>query len=175
VRSLLGSLGGNLGREITYLGAAGVDTPIWDVLAPWGKREGAGERLRTGSRSPGYPIRQVVPIGLGYSFWAHLWGVLVRRKMYLRLIRLIKTYSTFYMAIGGRDGVDGGGWVWMTCSINRTPHQLGAWGFGFAAGLTALSSLYLKSDISVLLIYLNIIQAFPCLWGSRNGWMGHGW
>jgi hypothetical protein len=80
VRSLLGSLGGNLGREISYLGAAGVDKPIWDVLAPWGKREGAGKRLRTGSRSPGYPIRQVVLVGLGFSFWAHLWAVLVRVK-----------------------------------------------------------------------------------------------
>jgi hypothetical protein len=30
-----------------------------------------------GSRSPGYPIRQAVPTGLGFSFWAHLWAVLV--------------------------------------------------------------------------------------------------
>ena len=58
--------------------------------------------------------------------------------MYLESIALIKTYSTFYMEIVGREGVDGGGWVWMTCSINRTNHQLGTWGIGFAAGLGAL-------------------------------------
>jgi hypothetical protein len=59
-----------------------------------------------GSRSPGYPIRQAVPTGLGFSFWAHLWAVLVRVKMYLELITLIKTYSTFYIAIGGRVDLD---------------------------------------------------------------------
>jgi len=127
-------LGGNLGT-------ARVDTPIWDVLAPWGKRGGVGEHLRMGSKSLGYPIRQAVPIGLGFSFWAHLWVVVVRVKMYLELITLIKTYSTFYMAIGGWEGVDGARWVWMMCSINRTNHLLGAWGISFAAGL---GSLFLK-------------------------------
>jgi hypothetical protein len=68
-------------------------------------------------------------------------------RTYLQLITLIKPYSTFYMANQGREGVDGGGWLWMTYSINRTPHQLGTWGFGFAAGLTGLGSLYLKSYI----------------------------
>jgi hypothetical protein len=76
VRSLLGSLRGNLGREILYLGAAGVETPIWDVLAPRGKREGAGERLRMGSRSPAFPIKQAVPVVLGLAFgyiWQRFW------------------------------------------------------------------------------------------------------
>ena len=50
------------------LGTVRVDTPIWDVLAPRGKREWVGERLSTGSRSPGYPIRQAVPIELGLAF-----------------------------------------------------------------------------------------------------------
>jgi hypothetical protein len=54
--------------------------------------------------------------------------------MYLQLITLIKPYSTFYMANEGREGMDAGGWLWMTCSINRTPHQLGAWGFALAVG-----------------------------------------
>jgi len=94
--------------------------------------------LKTGSRSLGYPIRQVVPIGLGFSFWVHLWVVLVRVKAYLWLITLIKTYSTSYMAIGGQEGMDAGRWVWMTCFINRTPHQLGTWGVGFVAGFTGL-------------------------------------
>jgi hypothetical protein len=34
--------------------------------------------------------------------------------MYLGLITLIKMYSTFHMAIEVREGMDGGGWVWMT-------------------------------------------------------------
>ena len=86
--------------------------------------------MRIGSRSPGYPIRQAVPTRLGFSFWA----VLVRVKMYLELITLIKTYSTFYIAIGGREGMDGGGWICMMCSINRTPHQLGAHRFAVTIG-----------------------------------------
>jgi len=40
---------------------------------------------------------------------------------------LIKTYYTFYMAIGGRKGVDGGGF--------GTNHQLGAWAVAVAVGL----------------------------------------
>jgi hypothetical protein len=48
--------------------------------------------------------------------------------MYLQLITLIKPYSIFYMANEGREGVDASGRLWMTCSINRTLHQLGAWG-----------------------------------------------
>jgi hypothetical protein len=113
-------------------------------LAPEGEREGAGERLRTGSRSPGYPIGQAVPVGLGFSFWAHLWGVLVRVKMHLRLIRLIKTYSTFYIAIGGREGVDAGEQLWMKCSINRSSHQLGACGVLGSLGL--LGSVFHRTN-----------------------------
>jgi hypothetical protein len=52
LRSLLRTLGGNLGRDILNLGVAGLDTPIWDVLAPEGKQEEVGGRLRMGSRSP---------------------------------------------------------------------------------------------------------------------------
>jgi hypothetical protein len=52
LRSLLGALGGISGGKLYILGVAGLDTPIWDVLAPEGKREEAEGRLRTGSRSP---------------------------------------------------------------------------------------------------------------------------
>ena len=37
--SLLHTLGGIFGWEISYLGVAGLDTPIWDVLAPQGEQE----------------------------------------------------------------------------------------------------------------------------------------
>jgi hypothetical protein len=63
LRSLLRTLGGILGREILYLGVAGLDTPIWDVLALQGEEERALNRLRTCSRCPSFPIRQVVPVG----------------------------------------------------------------------------------------------------------------
>jgi hypothetical protein len=41
VCSLLRTLGGNLGRDMLYLGIYGLYTPIWDVLALKGKQEGA--------------------------------------------------------------------------------------------------------------------------------------
>jgi hypothetical protein len=49
--------------EISYLGMAGLDTPIWDVLALQGEEERALNRLRTCSRCLSFPIRQVVPVG----------------------------------------------------------------------------------------------------------------
>jgi len=64
LRSLLLTLGGIFGREIAYLGRAGLVTPIWDVLAPQGEQERAPNRLRMCSRSPAFQIRQVVPVGL---------------------------------------------------------------------------------------------------------------
>jgi len=72
-RSLLGALGGIFGREISYLGRAGLVTPIWDVLAPQGEQERVLNRLTTCSRSPAFPIRQVVPVGLArarFCCWA---------------------------------------------------------------------------------------------------------
>jgi hypothetical protein len=42
VRLPLGSLGG---RKLYILGVAGYITPIWDVLAPEGEREEAGEHI----------------------------------------------------------------------------------------------------------------------------------
>jgi len=42
VRSPLGSLGG---RKLYILGVAGFITPIWDVLAPQGQQEEAGEHI----------------------------------------------------------------------------------------------------------------------------------
>jgi hypothetical protein len=50
-------------------------TPIWDVLAPEGMREGAGEHLTTGARSRTFPIRQAVPVGLAQGFAARLIGL----------------------------------------------------------------------------------------------------
>ena len=78
LRSLLRMLGGIFGWEILYLGVAGLDTPIWDVLAPQGEQERALNRLTMRPRSPAFPIRQVVPVGLAgaqfccWACWAQL-------------------------------------------------------------------------------------------------------
>ena len=49
------------------LGVAAYNKPIWDVLALEGEREEAGERL-CGAKFENYvPIRQVVPVGLGFA------------------------------------------------------------------------------------------------------------
>ena len=91
LRSLLRTLGENLGRAILHLGVAGLITPIWDVLAPEGEQEEALNRLRTGSISPCFPIRQAVPLGLPQAldrYWAHWARFFIAEKLY------ISTYNT---------------------------------------------------------------------------------
>jgi len=71
---VLCTLGGIFGREISYLGVAGLDIPIWDVLAPQGEQEQALNRLTMRPRSPAFPIRQAVPVGLAgawFCCWDH--------------------------------------------------------------------------------------------------------
>ena len=60
-------MGGNFGQDILYLGVAGLNTPIWDVLVLEGEQEEALNRLRMGSISLGFPIRQAVPLGLAQA------------------------------------------------------------------------------------------------------------
>jgi hypothetical protein len=75
LRSLLRTLGGNVGRDILYLGIYGLYTPIWDVLAPEGEQEGAGKRLKTGSRSPGSKLGKRCQLGLGLGIPPGLIGL----------------------------------------------------------------------------------------------------
>ena len=56
-------------------------------------------------------------------YWAQLAGVSGGEKTYSGSIIVIKIYPTLSLAIGGRDGMDGGGGHWMTRSIIRTRHQ----------------------------------------------------
>jgi hypothetical protein len=88
LRSLLRTLGGIFGREISYLGVSGLDTPIWDVLAPPGEQERVLNHLRMGSRSPVFPIRQAVPVGLSrarFCCWARwAWFIIAKRMYYSR-------------------------------------------------------------------------------------------
>ena len=70
LRSLLRTLGGIFGREISYLGVAGLDTPIWDVLAPQGVQERALNRwLRVPEVRPSQLGRQcqLGLVGLGFA------------------------------------------------------------------------------------------------------------
>jgi hypothetical protein len=90
--------------------------------------------LKTGSRCPAFPIRQAVASWARVSCWEHLATVLGGATIYSGSITLIIIYSAIYLAIGGRDGMDGSGAHWMTCSIYRTHHQLSAWGFALAVG-----------------------------------------
>ena len=78
-------LGGIFGQEISYLGVAGLDTPIWDVLVPQGEQERALNRLTMCARSLVFPIRQAVPVGLawaGFCCWA--WFIIAKNMCYSR-------------------------------------------------------------------------------------------
>jgi hypothetical protein len=55
--------------------------------------------------------------------WVHLAGVLGGEKTYSGSSIIIKIYPALSLAIGGRDGMDGGGGHWMTHSNYRTRHQ----------------------------------------------------
>jgi hypothetical protein len=70
-------------------------TPIWDVLAPEEKREGALNRLRTRSRSPAFLIKQAVPVGLPqaqfccWARWARIFlakNCMIVDTVYLHLL-----------------------------------------------------------------------------------------
>jgi hypothetical protein len=74
----VGCVRGDFGRDILYLGVSGLDTPIWDVLAP----EEAPNRSRTGSISPGFPIRQAVPLGLARARFCCWAGFFVPKILY---------------------------------------------------------------------------------------------
>jgi hypothetical protein len=87
--------GGIFGREISYLGVAGLDTPIWDVLAPQGEQELALNRLTMRARSPVFPIRQAVPVGLArarFCCWARWAPFFMEKNMYYSIYNVF-TYN----------------------------------------------------------------------------------
>jgi hypothetical protein len=107
-RSLLGALGGISGAKLYIWGVAGYDTPIWDVLAPEGEQEEALNRLRTGSISPGFPIRQVVPVGPARAricCWARWARFFIPKKKYIARYNI---FTHFIYSGGGENG-------WMGC------------------------------------------------------------
>ena len=77
--------GGDFGWDILYLGVVELDTPISDVLAPEGEQEEVPNRLRMGSISPCFPIRQAVPLGLAWArfcCWARWASFFMEKQMY---------------------------------------------------------------------------------------------
>jgi hypothetical protein len=55
--------------------------------------------------------------------WVHLAGVSDGVKLDSESIIIIINYPVIFAAVGGREGMDCSRRVWMTCSINRIPHQ----------------------------------------------------
>jgi hypothetical protein len=88
-------------------------------------------------------------LGVLIHCWVLLVGVSGGGKMYSGSSIIIKIYPALSLAIGGRDGMDGGGGHWMTCSINSTPHPswlsglLGALRGRFGWGKVSLGAIIL--------------------------------
>ena len=78
--------------------------------------------------------------------------VLRRVKMYLGSIMLIKTLSTIYLGIGGRERMDGGGQLWMTL---RTPSFLS--NFYILSIFCMLITILILFFVILLLIHIFIV------------------
>ena len=52
-------------------------------------------------------------LGVLIHYWVHLAGVLGRAKIHLGSSIIINVYPALSLAIGGQDGMDGGGGYWM--------------------------------------------------------------
>jgi len=117
LHSLLGALGGDFGWDILYLGVAELDTPIWNFLAPKGEQEEVPNHLRMGSISPGFPIRQVVPLGLAqarFCSWA-CWALFfMEKQMYYSTYSTSISIPPFSVAPGRPEWMDVFGWSRMT-------------------------------------------------------------
>ena len=100
--------------------------------------------------------------------WVQLAGVLGGEKTYLGSSIIIKIYPALSLAIGGRDGMDGGGGHWMTCSIIRTRHQ------SWRSGALPRCWVHLAGGVktySGFIILIKLALPFPWLLGGAMGWM----
>jgi hypothetical protein len=119
VRLLLGALGGKSGAKFYIWGVAGYNKPIWDVLAPEGEREEAGEHIDSPKLIKFFPIRQVVPVGLAQASFcscARCARFFIEKKVYCSNYSIFVCILPFSSSQGREEWMDGVGRVWMTPS-----------------------------------------------------------
>ena len=107
--SLLGASGEILGGKLYIFGVAGYITPIWDVLALQGERDGAGQRLWGAKLIKYFPIRQPVPVGLArarFCWLGSLGSVFHGKKLYITSYNVLTCNVIFYIRPGRREWVD---------------------------------------------------------------------
>jgi len=95
---LLRTLGGIFGGDISYLGVAGLDTSIWDVLVPQGEQEQALNYSTMCCRSPAFQIRQAVPVGAQFCCWAHWAWFTIAKNMYSSRYNTFTYISSIFVA-----------------------------------------------------------------------------
>ena len=101
--------------------------------------------------------------------WVHSVGVLSGVKLDSESIIIIRNYPALSTAIGGRDGMDGGGGHWMMRANYRTRHQLSprralprCW--AHLAGVSDGTKLY-----SAPIIIVKIYSALSLVVGGMDG------
>jgi hypothetical protein len=105
---------------------------------PWVPVKRAGSAEGNSGRAGSCKHMQTPPdwmLGAPPRCWARLAGVSSGEKTYLGSSILINIYPALSAAIGGRDGMDCSGALWMTCSNYRTRHQSWLSGRFLAVGL----------------------------------------
>jgi len=138
----VGHVGRDFGREFLYLGGNRVlYTHLGCFDAPG--RAGAGaKRFLTCPRSPAFPIRQVVPVGLArarFCSWARWAWFFVVEKLYIASYTVFTHNTMFFIHRGKREWVDASGWVWMMLLLSYLRSLVGSlsccpsafWGNGF--------------------------------------------
>ena len=74
-----------------------------------------------------------MPAGLAFDqicSWASWASFFMVKNVYITIHSVFTLNLPFFIHLGAREWVDGGGWFWMTCTINSTPHQ--SWRLWFA-------------------------------------------
>ena len=93
---------------------------------PWVPVERAGSAGGNSGRAGSCKHMQTPPdwmLGAPSCCWVDLAGISGGEKTYLGSSILINVYPALSAAIGGRDGMDCSGALWMTCSNYSTRHQ----------------------------------------------------
>jgi hypothetical protein len=127
VRSLLGSLGGNWGREFLYLGRISILYAHLGCFGAPGGAGGSGRACGNMFQLSGFPIRQAVPVGLWARFcsWARWARFFIEKKVYCGRHSVFTYNLLFYKLVSRREWMDGVELVRMTTSKLGRRSQLG--------------------------------------------------